>query len=170
MTLDQMYEKPSPSNKVFIMRHLINLNMSEGGSIAYHFNEFNMVTSHLNSIRVNFGDEVSTFFIVCSSLKRYNGFCSNTLKFHDVVGAIPRDEMSQKIINEMWRNILTIENRVIQRERGNIPRNHGKSEGKSKYRRRIECWHYEKKWHEGILLVSKIKKEMDNKRIIRKKM
>jgi len=43
--LASMYEKPLASKKVFLMKHLFNLNMSEGGSITHHLNEFNMVTS-----------------------------------------------------------------------------------------------------------------------------
>ena len=36
--LSKLYEKPSISNKVFIMIHLFDMNMSEGGSITYHLN------------------------------------------------------------------------------------------------------------------------------------
>jgi hypothetical protein len=34
------------------------MNMSEGGSIAYHLNEFNTVSNQLSSLKVDFGDEV----------------------------------------------------------------------------------------------------------------
>ena len=44
-TLAKLYEKPSASNKVFLMKHLFNINMVEGGSIENHLNEFNIVTS-----------------------------------------------------------------------------------------------------------------------------
>ena len=43
--LDKLYEKPSMSNKVFLMKRLFNMNMSEDGSIADHLNEFNTVTN-----------------------------------------------------------------------------------------------------------------------------
>jgi hypothetical protein len=33
-TLDKLYEKPSASNKVFLMKILFNMKLSEGGSIA----------------------------------------------------------------------------------------------------------------------------------------
>jgi len=36
--LDQLYEKPFPSNKVFIMKHLFNMKMLEGGFVADHLN------------------------------------------------------------------------------------------------------------------------------------
>ena len=44
-TLVKLYEKPSTSNKVFLMKHLFNMKMVEGGSIADHLNEFNTITS-----------------------------------------------------------------------------------------------------------------------------
>jgi len=43
--LAKLYENPSTSNKVFLMKRLFNMKMSEGGSIADHLNEFNSVTS-----------------------------------------------------------------------------------------------------------------------------
>ena len=52
--LDKLYEKPSASNKVFLMKRLFNMTMSKGRSIIDHLKEFNMVTSQLSSIGVNF--------------------------------------------------------------------------------------------------------------------
>ena len=43
--LAKLYEKPSASNKVFVMKSLFNMKMSEGGSVADHLNDFNTVTS-----------------------------------------------------------------------------------------------------------------------------
>lgn len=39
-----MYEKPSTSNKVFLMKMLFNMKMSEGRTVVEHLNELNMVT------------------------------------------------------------------------------------------------------------------------------
>ena len=44
-TLAKLYENPSTSNKVFIIKHLFNMKMTEGRSITDHLNEFNIVTS-----------------------------------------------------------------------------------------------------------------------------
>ena len=43
--LDNLYEKPSTSNKVFLMNHLFNMTMSEGVFVVDHLNEFNTITS-----------------------------------------------------------------------------------------------------------------------------
>ena len=63
--LDKLYEKPLASNKVFLMNCLFNMNMSEGGSVADHLNEFNTLTSQLSSVKVKFDDEVRALLIFC---------------------------------------------------------------------------------------------------------
>ena len=55
-TLATLYEKPSASNKVFLMKHLFNMKMAEGGSIIDHLNEFNTITSQLSFVGVNFDE------------------------------------------------------------------------------------------------------------------
>ena len=57
-TLPKLYEKPSSSNKVFLMNHLFKMKMIEGGSILDHLNEFNTITSQLSSVGVNFDEEI----------------------------------------------------------------------------------------------------------------
>ena len=63
--LDKLYEKPSVSNKVFLMKILFNMKMSEGGFFANHLNEFNTVTNQLSSVKVEFDDEVRDLLILC---------------------------------------------------------------------------------------------------------
>ena len=70
--LSKLYEKPSASNKVFLMKRLFNMKMSESGSVADHLNEFNTLTSQLSSVKVNFDDEVRALLILCSLPKRWN--------------------------------------------------------------------------------------------------
>ena len=38
-TLAKIYEKPLASNKVFLMKHLFNMKMLEGGFVVDHLNE-----------------------------------------------------------------------------------------------------------------------------------
>jgi glucose-6-phosphate isomerase len=59
--LAKLYEKISVSNKVFLMKRLFNMKMSEGGSVVHHLNEFNTITNQLSSIKVDFDDEVGLF-------------------------------------------------------------------------------------------------------------
>ena len=64
--LGKLYKKPSASNKVFLMKCLFNMKMSEGGSVVDHSNETNMLTSQLSFVKVNFEDEVRDIPILCS--------------------------------------------------------------------------------------------------------
>jgi glucose-6-phosphate isomerase len=100
--LDKLYEKTSVSNKLFLMKQLFNMKMSEGGSIAHHLNEFNTVTNQLIFVKEDFDDEIRALLIMCSLPERWNGLVmavskyvsgSNTLKFDDVVGVILSEEM-----------------------------------------------------------------------------
>jgi hypothetical protein len=68
--LAKLYEKPSMSNKVFLMKRLFNMKMSEGDYVADHLNEFNMVTNQLSSVKVDFDDEVEALLILCSLPER----------------------------------------------------------------------------------------------------
>ena len=56
--LAKLYEKPSASNKVFLMKRLFNMKMSEGGSVTDHLNEFNTVTNQLSYLKVDFYYEI----------------------------------------------------------------------------------------------------------------
>ena len=100
--LGKLYEKPSASNKVFLMKSLFNMKMSEGGSVADHLIEFNTLTIPLSSVKVNFDDEVRALLILYSFPERWNSLVmavsnsvpiSNTLKFDYVVGVIFSEEM-----------------------------------------------------------------------------
>ena len=100
--LDKMYEKPSASSKVFLMKHLFNMKMSEGGFVADHLNDFNMVTNQLSYVGMNFDDEVRDLLILFSFLESWDGLVmavsnfvshSSTLRFDDVIGVILSEEM-----------------------------------------------------------------------------
>jgi hypothetical protein len=58
---------------------------------------------------------------------------SNTLKFYDVVGVILSEEMRRKITRETSGNVLNMENRGRQKDRGKGLVNHDHSrKGRSK--------------------------------------
>ena len=112
------------------------MNMSEGGSVADHLNEFNMITNQLSSVKVDFDDEVRALLILCSLPERWNGLVmaisnsvsgSNTLKFDDVVGVILSEEMQRKITGETSGNALNMENKGIHKDRGKGSGNCGNS-------------------------------------------
>jgi hypothetical protein len=50
--LSSMYQKPSASNKVHLMRQLFTLWITEDASIAQHINELNIFTTQLSSFEM----------------------------------------------------------------------------------------------------------------------
>ena len=84
------------------MKRLFNMKVLEGGSVVDHLNDFNMVTSQLSYVGVNFDDEARDILTLCSFPKSWNELVmvvsnyvsrSNTLKFDDVIGVILRKEI-----------------------------------------------------------------------------
>ena len=43
--------------------------MSEGGCVVDHINEFNMIVSQLNSVEINFEDEMKALILMSSFLE-----------------------------------------------------------------------------------------------------
>ena len=62
--LVKLYEKPSTSNKEFLIKNLFNMKMAEGGSTVDHLNEFNIVTIQLSSMGINFDEEIRALLIL----------------------------------------------------------------------------------------------------------
>ena len=66
--------------------------MSENGSISDHINEFNMIMSQLNSVEINFEDEIKALILMSSlpesrdtivaAISSYRGF--EKLMFHEI--------------------------------------------------------------------------------------
>jgi hypothetical protein len=140
------------------MKILFNMNMIEGGSIADHLNEFNTITNQLSYVKVDFDDEVRDILILCSLPENWNGLdivvsnsisSSNTLKFDDVVGAILGEEMRQKITGETLGNVLNMENKGRQTDKGRGSGNCRNSrKGISKYKfGKVKCWNCGRKGH-----------------------
>ena len=86
--LSNMYEKPSASNKVYLMQRLFNLRMFEGASVAEHLNEFNIVTTQLSFL----GEEIRVSILLSFLLESLNNMVmtmscyseNSKLKYDDV--------------------------------------------------------------------------------------
>ena len=58
VALSNMYEKPSASNKVHLMKRLFNLRMIQGVSMAAYINEFSIIITQLSLVEIEFDEEV----------------------------------------------------------------------------------------------------------------
>jgi len=80
------------------MKKLFNLKMADCGSVNKHLNEFNTLTSQLESIEINFDNEIRAMVLLYSLPEIWDGlvmtisnFCgTRTLKFDDAVGVLLR--------------------------------------------------------------------------------
>ncbi|KAE8708902.1 Detected protein of unknown function [Hibiscus syriacus] len=103
-TLSSMYEKPSASNKVHLMRRLFNLRMKEGASVAQHLNELNTITTQLSSVEIEFDDEVRALILLSSlpdswnaTVTAVNSLSGNSkLKFDDVRDLVLSEEIRRR--------------------------------------------------------------------------
>ena len=134
--LSKMYEKPSASNKVFLMK-LFNLKMADNESISGHLNELNTLTSQLELVEINFEDEIRALVLLFSLPKGWDGLVmavrnscgTETLKFDDVVGVLLSKEARTKSSGsaETSRSALSVdrkgrsENRDKKKMRGQNP-------------------------------------------------
>nr|GEW90472.1 hypothetical protein [Tanacetum cinerariifolium] len=70
--LSNLYEKPSSSNKVFLIRQLVIMKTKEGASIKGHVNEFNSILSRLILVDIKFNDEVQALLLLFSLLESWS--------------------------------------------------------------------------------------------------
>ncbi|KAK2967224.1 hypothetical protein RJ640_000698 [Escallonia rubra] len=149
--LEKLYEKPSASNKVFLMKKLFNMRMSENGFVVDHLNDFNGVTNQLESVGINFDDEIRALLFLCSLPDSWNNLVttvsnstiSGMLTLNDVVSSVMNDEMRRKTIGDVGRQ------NINQNNRGRSPtKGRSKSRGKLKSEgRTIVCWNCNKEGH-----------------------
>ena len=102
--LSSLYEKPSASNKVHLMRRLFNLRMTEGASVAQHLNELNTITTQLSSVEIEFDDEVRALILLSSLPDSWNATVTavssssgnSKLKFDDVRDLVLSEEIRRR--------------------------------------------------------------------------
>ncbi|GJT43808.1 retrovirus-related pol polyprotein from transposon TNT 1-94 [Tanacetum coccineum] len=148
--LSNMYEKPSASNKVFLIRQLVNTKMNEGASIADHVNEFNSILSRLMSVDIKFDDEVQALLLLSSLPESWSGTVtavsgstgSTKLKFDNICDLIIGEDIRRKTSGEYSNSLLSAKDKGSGRkqDRGqnqNRSRSKSKKIGQSKNRQDI---------------------------------
>jgi len=86
------------------MKKLFNLKIADSGSVVGHLNEFNTLTSQLESVEINFEDKIRALVLLSSLPEAWDGLvmavsnsCGTvTLKFDDVVGVLLSEEAHGK--------------------------------------------------------------------------
>ena len=115
--LSNMYEKPSAMNKVYLMRRLFNLQMSETASVCDHINEFNMIVSQLNSVDINFEDEIKVLILMSSLPESWGTVVaaisssrgSEKLKFDEIHDVVLSESIRKREVGHSSGSALSID-------------------------------------------------------------
>ena len=154
--LSNMYEKSSAMNKVYLMRRLFNLQMSEGGSIVDHINEFNMIVSQLSSVEINFEDQIKALILMSSLPKSWDTIVaaisssqgSNKLKFYEIRDVVLSESIRKRKIGNSSGSALSVDQRGRSKPKGpNKGRSKSKNREKSPNRPKVTCWNCGEKCH-----------------------
>ena len=151
--LSNMYEQPSASNKVYLIRQLVNTKMNEGASVTDHVNEFNTILSRLVSVNIKFDDEIQALLLLSSLPESWSGtvtaVSSSTgttkLSFEGVRDLILGEDIRRRNRGESSGSVLNVEGRGRKSERGK-----SKGRGRSKSRKRgtnATCWNCQQTGH-----------------------
>ncbi|KAL5752812.1 hypothetical protein ACOSQ2_023319 [Xanthoceras sorbifolium] len=155
--LSNMYEKPSASNKVHLMRRLFNLRMAEGASVAQHLNEHNTITTQLSSVEIEFDEEVRALILLSSLPDSWNATVTavssssgnNKLKFDDVRDLVLSEEIRRRESGEASSSsALQTESRGRTSERSSYRSRLKSRRGKSRSGKKdFSCYNCGKKGH-----------------------
>ncbi|KAK1417487.1 hypothetical protein QVD17_26616 [Tagetes erecta] len=154
--LSNMYEKPSASNKVFLIRQLVNTRLKEGASVTSHVNDFNTIISRLLSVDIKFDDELQALLLLSSLPESWSGTvtavsssCGTTkLTFEGVRDLILGEDIRRKNSGESSSSLLSTERRGRRKERGNSRgRSKSRNRSQSKPRKDIQCWNCKENGH-----------------------
>ena len=155
--LSSMYEKPSASNKVHLMRRLFNLRMTEGASVAQHLNELNTITTQLSSVEIEFDDEVRALILLSSLPDSWNATVTavssssgnSKLKFVDVQDLVLSEEIRRRESGEgSTSSALHTESRGRTSEKSSSHSRSKSRRGKSRSGKRdLHCYNCGKKGH-----------------------
>nr|GEY02780.1 retrovirus-related Pol polyprotein from transposon TNT 1-94 [Tanacetum cinerariifolium] len=125
--LSNMYEKPSASNKVFLIKHLVK--MTEGATVS------NYALLLLSSLPDSWSDTV----IAVSSTS-----CTNKMTFKDIRDMILGEDIRRRKFGEYPNSLLSATSHGRKSNRG---RSGSRKKSPSENTRNITCWNYGQNRH-----------------------
>lgn len=156
-TLSNIYEKPSKTNKVFLIRYLVNLNMKECSSMTDHVHELSLIILRLISVDIGFYNVVWALLLLSSFPISWfgivkivnNSYGSANLTFEVTHDLILGEDLCRLTIREASITILSTKYIEIWSHKG------GKDRGRSKLRKKgghinmrdVTRWNYKESGH-----------------------
>ena len=156
--LKGMYEKPSASNQVYLIRKLFNLVLKEGDSVTEHINMFTAMIGQLSSINIVFEDKLQALTLLSSLPDSWVGLITSVssamskeeLKLEDVKDLLLGEELRRKNSSQQGgsSSVLLAESSGRGRSYSKSDRkgNRSKSRGANRARNAI-CWNCDSKGH-----------------------
>nr|GEU79809.1 retrovirus-related Pol polyprotein from transposon TNT 1-94 [Tanacetum cinerariifolium] len=117
--LSNIYEKPSASSKVILIRQLVNTKMKEGAFVADHVSEFNSILSGSMSVDIKFDDGVQALLLLSSLPESWLGTVTavggstgtTKLKFDNIRDLIIREDIRRKPFGKYSNSLLIAEDK-----------------------------------------------------------
>ena len=143
-------------NKVYLMRRLFNLQMSEGGHVADHINEFNMIISQHSLVEINFEDEIKALILMSSLPESWDTVVaaisssrgSDKLNFGEIRDVVLSESIRKRETGDSSGNALNVDRRRRSKPKGpNKGRSKSKNREKSPNRPNVTCWNCGEKGH-----------------------
>lgn len=152
--LEELYERKTNEDKLFLVRRLINLRYEEGTSMGSHLSEMQGIMNRLSSMQIVLEDELQAL-LVLSSLPDNRVKLVESLNNNSGSEKLSVDMVKSSLLNEeamrMALGSLAIESDVL------ITNNRGRN----RQRRDIQCYYCKKMGHKKVEC-RKWKKEQRN--------
>ena len=122
--------------------------MSKGGFVAGHINKFNMTTSQLSSVEINFEDEIKALILMSSLPESWDTVVaainssrgSDKLKFGEIRDVVLSESIRKREIGNSSGSALSFDQRGRSKPKGpNKGRSKSKNREKSPYRTNVTC-------------------------------
>ena len=147
-----MYEATNAQGKVFMIRKVMNLKLSEGRSITQHLNDFEGLVTELAVSGMSLDDEMQACLLLGSLPDSWdtlvvslsNSAPNGVVTMSMVKNRLLNEELRRRDIASTSSQALVTENRGRSKSRS--PR-HVKSGGRSKSREMRKCYHCGKEGH-----------------------
>lgn len=117
--LSNMDKKSFDSNKVFVIRQLVNTKMKEEACVMDHVNQFNLILSRWVLLDIKFNDEVQALLLLSSFPKSWleivttisSSFGITKLTFEGIWDLILGENFLRKNSKELSCSLLSTKNR-----------------------------------------------------------
>nr|KYP59117.1 Retrovirus-related Pol polyprotein from transposon TNT 1-94 [Cajanus cajan] len=158
--LSELFESKNAQNKVFHIRKLVNLKYKDGSSVAEHLRNFQNLVNQLNTVKLVLDDELLALLLLSSlpdswetlvvslSNSAFNGKLTFNMFKDSLLNEKTRRKGQRMASSSTHNEALVMESRGRSHQRNSHRYNyHSKLKGRSRTRKDIQCFHYDKMGH-----------------------